>query len=199
MDISQINFEKMGGLVPAVVQDVSTREVLMVGFMNKEALRKTLDTKKITFWSRSKQRLWQKGETSGNVLGLVEMRVDCDQDTILVLVRPSGPTCHKGERSCFGEGSRGPGFLGALSDLIMSRKTKASKNSYTVSLFNEGLDKIIEKVEEESAEVVKAARVETKERLAEESGDLLYHLFVLLAEKEVSFDEVIRVLEKRRK
>ena len=197
--MNNINFDKLDGLIPAVVQDVATREVLMVGFMNKAALEKTLADKRVTFWSRTKQRLWQKGEESGNFLNVCDIKVDCDQDTILILAKPMGPTCHTGSRTCFGENSRGIGFLGALFDLIQLRKKERPKGSYTTSLFDEGLPKILEKVEEESEEVVRAAREETQERLAEETADLLYHTWVLLAEKNVSLEEVVAVLERRAK
>lgn len=194
-----LNYDKLNGLIPAVVQDVATREVLMVGFMNKAALEKTLADKRVTFWSRTKQRLWQKGEESGNFLKVRDIKVDCDRDTILVLAEPEGPTCHIGSRTCFGENSRGIGFLGALFTLIQLRKKERPKGSYTTSLFDEGLPKILAKVEEESEEVVRAAREETQERLAEETADLLYHTWVLLAEKEVSLEEVVAVMEKRAK
>jgi len=196
-DPSILNFDKLNGLIPAVVQDVATREVLMVGFMNKAALEKTLADQRVTFWSRTKQRLWQKGEESGNFLKVRDIKVDCDQDTILVLAEPMGPTCHTGERTCFGENSRGIGFLGALFDLIQWRKQERPKGSYTTSLFEKGLPEILAKVEEESEEVCRAGREETQERLAEETADLLYHTWVLLAEKKVSLEEVVAVLEKR--
>ncbi len=192
-----INFKKLNGLIPAVIQDQKTREVLMVGFMNEEALNKTQATQEVWFWSRTKQRLWKKGETSGNVLQVCEMRTDCDEDTLLVLVKPAGPTCHTGRRSCFGEESRGLGFLGALERLLEIRKKELPQNSYTTSLFKGGLSAILDKVEEESAEVIQAARQETKQRLIEESADLFYHLTVLLAQKELSLEDVMQELEKR--
>ena len=169
----------------------------MVGFMNEEALNKTQATQEVWFWSRTKQRLWKKGETSGNVLQVCEMRTDCDEDTLLVLVKPAGPTCHTGRRSCFGEESRGLGFLGALERLLEIRKKELPQNSYTTSLFKGGLSAILDKVEEESAEVIQAARQETKQRLIEESADLFYHLTVLLAQKELSLEDVMQELEKR--
>lgn len=197
INIEQINFEKMNGLVPAVVQDVSTREVLMMGFMNREALVRTLEDGKATFWTRTKNRFWTKGETSGNFLMVEEVRSDCDNDSILVLARPAGPTCHTNERSCFGEKSRGVGFLGKLFDVIQSRKVMMPEGSYTTSLFKGGIEEILAKVEEESEEVIRASREETQARLVEETGDLLYHLMVLLVEKKISLDDVMQLLEMR--
>lgn len=193
-----IDFQKMNGLVPAIVQDVATREVLMLGYMNEEAFEQTQSSGFVTFWSRSKERLWQKGETSGNVLKVCEVRADCDQDAILVLAEPQGPTCHTGIRSCFGEEDLGVGLLSELEAVIRSRKQEMPEGSYTTSLYKEGLPKILEKVEEESDEVIQAAQKEGPERLAEESGDLLYHLMVLLAEQKISLEEVFKVLRKRR-
>lgn len=200
------DFEK-SQLIPAVVQNISTLEVLMLGYMNREAFEQTQQTGKVWFYSRSKQRLWMKGETSGNVLNVVEMRLDCDGDALLVLAKPEGPTCHTEARSCFGTGSWlysdsprrgfGVGFLGSLFDLIQKRKNDLPEGSYTSELFRAGLPKILEKVEEESEEVVRAAREESGERLAEEVGDLLYHLFVMLAQREVDLKAVIDVLERR--
>lgn len=197
--MNNINFDKLDGLIPAVVQDVATREVLMVGFMNKAAVEKTIVDQRVTFWSRTKQRLWQKGEESENFLNVRDIKVDCDWDTILILAKPEGPTCHTGQRTCFGENSRGIGFLGALFNLIQTRKKERPKGSYTTSLFEEGLSKILAKVEEESEEVCRAAREETRDRLAEETADLLYHIWVLLVEKKVSLEDVVAVLEKRAK
>jgi phosphoribosyl-AMP cyclohydrolase / phosphoribosyl-ATP pyrophosphohydrolase len=195
--IMTIDFKKMGGLVPAVIQDVDSREVLMVGFMNQVALDKTQETGKVTFWSRTKERLWQKGETSGNVLNVVSIKEDCDQDTLLILATPNGPTCHTGERTCFGDNDRGIGFLGALAEVVTDRKKNMPEDSYTTSLFKDGLSQILAKVEEESEEVIRAAREETPQRLAEESGDLLYHLLVLLEEKSVDLNAVMDVLQSR--
>ncbi len=198
MNFSDINFDRLNGLIPAVIQDASTREVLMVGFMNKEALQKTLEDGKVTFWSRTKQRLWQKGETSGNFLQVCDVRLDCDQDTVLILAKPVGPTCHAGQRTCFGEGSLGVGILADLSNLIETRKKELPLGSYTTSLFQEGLPKICAKVEEESGEVIQAALQESDERLAEEISDLLYHLLVLISQKGLSLAEILLTLENRR-
>ncbi|KKP38837.1 MAG: phosphoribosyl-AMP cyclohydrolase/phosphoribosyl-ATP pyrophosphatase, phosphoribosyl-ATP pyrophosphohydrolase / phosphoribosyl-AMP cyclohydrolase [Candidatus Peregrinibacteria bacterium GW2011_GWF2_33_10] len=208
------NFQK-SELLPAIIQDFETKEILMLGYMNKEAFEKTLKEKRVTFFSRSKNRLWTKGETSGNFLDLISFQIDCDEDTILIQVKPNGPTCHSGSGSCFGE-TKIPAFAGMtkksagmtgkevkmtflkeLFDLIKERKERMPEGSYTTSLFQEGIYKICTKVSEESGEVIKAATKETKERLAEESADLLYHLMVLLVEKNVDFEEVVAVLRKR--
>lgn len=199
-NVKQLNFAKSGGIVPAVVQDVKTKAVLMLGFMNKEALSKTIKSKKVTFWSRTKKRLWGKGEISGNTLKLISISADCDNDTLLILAKPQGPTCHTGAYSCFGtEKQNGLEFMQQLYDLIVSRKKELPKNSCTTSLFNEGLVKILEKVKEESGEVLKAAKKETRKRLIEESSDLLYHLFVLLAQKNISLDDIVQELQRRKK
>lgn len=187
----------MNELIPAVVQDADTLEVLMVGFMNDAALKATVDSGKVTFWSRSKGRLWMKGETSGHVLNVVEIKEDCDRDTLLIMARPMGPTCHTGTRSCFGDGRGGIGFMKTLENLIRSRQSKRSKDSYTSSLFDEGLDKIADKVREESDEVIVAAKQETRERLIEESADLIFHWMVLLAFKKITLDEAVDCLERR--
>lgn len=192
-----IDFKKMDDLVPAVVQDFMTREVLMVGFMNEDALAKTRATGEVWFWSRKRQCLWKKGETSGNYLTVQEIRVDCDEDTVLVLAEPNGPTCHTGARTCFGEEARGPGFLGELERCLCARKKDLPRDSYTASLFKGGDEAILAKVEEESLEVIKAARRETDQRLIEESADLIYHLMVLLTQKGLSINDVSRELEKR--
>ena len=193
----KFDFEKMDGLIPVVVQEASTREVLMVGFMNDEALERTVREGRVTFFSRTKQRLWQKGETSGNFLDVVEMRPDCDEDTLLILARSIGPICHTGLRSCFGENFFGPGFILSLEQLIYSRKAERPVGSYTTSLFNEGVNQIIAKVREEAEEVAMAAERETRERLIEESADLLFHWMVLLAEKNIRLKEVMACLERR--
>ncbi len=200
LDVKKINFKKLNGIVPAVVQDAKTKVVLMLGFMNKEALSKTIESKKVTFWSRTKKRLWEKGEISDNTLKLISISADCDNDTLLILAQPQGPTCHTGAYSCFGTKKQsGLEFLQELYDLITARKKALPKNSYTTSLFNEGFAKILEKVEEESSEVLQAAKKETKKRLIEESSDLLYHLFVLLAQKDISLDDIIQELQRRKK
>lgn len=198
--INQLNFQKMGGVIPAIIQDVETKAVLMLGFMNKEALQKTIKSNKVTFWSRSKQKLWEKGETSGNILKVTAISADCDNDTVLIAAKPYGPTCHTGKYSCFElETEEGIGFLRQLYDLLVERKKELPKNSYTASLFKQGLTKILEKVEEESGEVLQAAKKETRTRIIEESADLLYHLLVLLVEKNISLDDLLKELKRRRK
>jgi phosphoribosyl-ATP pyrophosphohydrolase/phosphoribosyl-AMP cyclohydrolase len=193
---SKLDFSKLSGLIPAIVQDAETLQVLMLGFMNKDALGKTLAERSVTFFSRSKNRLWQKGETSGNFLKVVEIKVDCDRDSLLILAKPEGPTCHTGTESCFGKSEFD---LTQLFKLIKERKLKMPENSYTSSLFNDGLDKIIAKIEEEAEEVVRAAKSEGKQRLVEESCDLLYHLFVLLNNEEITIIDIQEELNKRHK
>ncbi len=200
----KLNFKKLNGtasdgLIPVIVQDSSTLQVLMLGFMSKEAYEKTIKSGKVTFWSRTKKRLWQKGEISGNSLKVVDIKVDCDNDSLLILAKPEGPTCHKGKYSCFGDKENNALFLGELFALIKDREKERPKNSYTASLFEKGLNEIIKKVGEESIEVIIAAKNETKKRLVEESSDLLYHLLVLLAEKGVDLSEVIAELVRRYK
>jgi len=194
----KINWGKGGGLVPAIIQDADTRAVLMAGYMNEESLAKTIDTGKVWFYSRTKKRLWMKGEESGNVLNVVEIKTDCDDDALLIKARPSGPTCHTGDYSCFKETAVG-GELSALFNTIQERKETMPEGSYTASLFKAGLDKMSLKVSEEAMEVVHAAQKQTRERLVEESADLLYHLFVLLAEKKISLVDVEAELKKRSK
>jgi phosphoribosyl-ATP pyrophosphohydrolase/phosphoribosyl-AMP cyclohydrolase len=172
----------------------------MVGFMSKEALMKTIKDQKVTFWSRTKKKLWQKGEESGNYLNVETISSDCDRDSLLVKVKPTGPTCHTGEYSCFEEETKDSlVFLRSLSELIRDRKDKMPRDSYTTLLFNKGLIRILEKIKEESGEVINAAVNESKQRLIEESCDLLYHLLVLLVEKEIELDEVISELVDRGK
>lgn len=194
-DISKLDFTKSGELVPAIVQNAETLEVLMLGFMNKEAMKKTILDGKMTFFSRSKNRLWQKGETSGNFLKVVDVKCDCDNDTLLFLVTPNGPVCHTGESSCFLK----DGFnLLMLYKLIKERRNLMPKDSYTSFLFDAGLEKILEKVEEESKEVLQAAKSEGKQRLIEESCDLIYHLFVLLNSENIGMEEIEKELKRRR-
>jgi len=200
LNIQQLDFDKLGGIIPAIIQDAETKAVLMLGFMDKEALNKTIKSKKVTFWSRTKKRLWEKGEISGNTLEVISIAADCDNDILLVLAKPKGPTCHTGAYSCFGTKKQGGlEFLQELYDLLVARKKDLPKNSYTTSLFNQGLVKILEKVEEESGEVLQAARKETRTRLIEESSDLLYHLFVLLVQKNISLNDITQELQRRKK
>jgi phosphoribosyl-ATP pyrophosphohydrolase/phosphoribosyl-AMP cyclohydrolase len=199
--IDKLNFEKLNGLVPAVIQDARTNQVLMVGFMNQEALEKTLSDKKVTFWSRTKQRLWQKGETSGNFLEYVSLQKDCDDDSLLIKAIPHGPVCHTNQFTCFGEdeivdiGS----FLHRLEEIIRDRQQKMPEGSYTSKLFKEGTPRIAQKVGEEGVEVALAAVLGDKKRLTEESADLLFHLLVLLHHQGMTLEEVIRELRQRMK
>lgn len=200
LNAEQLDFRKLGGVIPAIIQDADTRLVLMLGFMNKDALNKTIKNGKVIFWSRTKKRLWEKGETSGNTLKALSIATDCDRDTLLILAKPQGPSCHTGAYSCFGvKKQKRSDFLKELYDLIATRKKELPINSYTASLFNQGLDKILKKVKEESGEVIQAAEKESKTRLIEESADLIYHLWVLLAEKNISICNLLKELERRKK
>ena len=195
----EIDFDKMGGLVPAIIQDAVTKNVLMLGFMNKEAYEKTLETKKVTFWSRSRQCLWTKGETSGNFLNLVSIQNDCDQDTLLVKVHPDGPTCHKGTDTCWGEDNdRNPIlFLSDLQDFIEKRHEEMPENSYTTSLFKKGINKMAQKVGDEAVETVIEATNGTNEQLVYETSEHLYHLIVLLTSKGLRIEDIARQLQMR--
>lgn len=193
-----IDFEKGGGLVPAIVQDADTLQVLMLGYMNADALAKTKETGLVTFYSRSRKTLWTKGETSGNTLALVSLQEDCDADTLLVMARPSGPTCHEGTVSCFGEdGADGVGFLAYLDTLIRDRKSADPSESYTAKLLQGPLVKTAQKVGEEGVETALAAVAEGEAEFKGEAADLLYHLLVLLAAKDVPLSDVIDVLKSR--
>lgn len=195
-----IDFAKGGGLVPAIVQDARTEQVLMLGYMNAESLAKTQETGLVTFYSRSRQTLWTKGETSTNVLRLVSITADCDRDTLLVKAIPKGPTCHEGTVSCFGdEGSEGLGFLAYLEDLIEGRKEADSDSSYTAKLLQGPLRRIAQKVGEEGVETALAAVAESEQSLTGEAADLVYHLMVLLAAKDVKLERVITELKHRHK
>ena len=192
------DFAKMhDGLIPAVVQDAETGVVLMLGFMNAEALAQTQSTGLVTFFSRSRQALWTKGESSGNVLQISEMKIDCDQDTLLIKARPAGPVCHTGDDTCWGEINRSPEFLKELESAIRDRRSATPESSYTARLFREGIPKIAQKVGEEAVETVIEALGDNRDRLLNESADLLYHLLVLLAAKEVRLEEVEAVLRSR--
>jgi phosphoribosyl-ATP pyrophosphohydrolase/phosphoribosyl-AMP cyclohydrolase len=197
----KIDFEKMGGLVPAIIQDATTKNVLMLGFMNEEAYQKTVETGHVTFWSRTRQTLWTKGETSGHFLNLVDMKVDCDSDTLLVKVHPVGPTCHTGTDTCWGEENKMEDnpllFLTELQDFINKRKEEMPEGSYTTKLFRDGVNKIAQKVGEEALETVIEATNVTSDHLIYEASDLLYHLIVLLAEKGMRIEDVAAELHKR--
>lgn len=195
----KIDFEKGNGLIPAIIQDIDTRKVLMLGYMNKESYEQTLQTKKVTFFSRSRNCLWVKGETSGNYLHLKEIKCDCDNDALLILVKPEGPVCHKGTDTCWGENNErnALAFLSELQDFINNRKQKMPENSYTTSLFKDGINRIAQKVGEEALETVIEAVNGTNERLVYEGADLLYHLIVLLAEKNLRIENLAQELESR--
>ena len=194
-----IDFEKMGGLVPAIIQDAVTKNVLMLGFMNREAYDKTIATKNVTFWSRTRQCLWTKGETSGNFLRLVSIQVDCDRDTLLVKVQPQGPTCHKGTDTCWGEtNERNPLlFLSELQDFIEKRHQDMPKDSYTTSLFNKGINKMAQKLGEEALETVIEATNGTNDRLVYEAADMFYHLSVLLTATGLRIENIAEELQAR--
>lgn len=202
-----IDFNKnKDGLVPVIIQDENTKNVLMLGYMNEEAYIKTRETKKVTFFSRTKKRLWTKGEESGNFLHLVRIQNDCDNDTLLISVHPQGPTCHKGTDTCWGEENNPAyGFLSTLEEIIAERKSLSEKSpesrggqkSYVVSLFDEGINKIAQKVGEEAVETVIEAKDDNEELFLNESADLLFHYLILLKAKGYSLNDVVKVLEKR--
>lgn len=196
-----IDFNKMNGLVPAIIQDADTRNVLMLGFMNEEAYNKTIETGKVTFWSRTRQTLWTKGETSGNFLELVSMAVDCDNDTLLIKVHPIGPTCHKGTDTCWGEANIAPAdslsFLTELQNFIEKRHEEMPEGSYTTKLFRDGVNKMAQKVGEEALETVIEATNGTNEHLVYEASDMLYHLIVLLTSKGLRIEDLADELHRR--
>ena len=195
-----IDFKKGGGLVPSIIQNAKTEKVLMLGYMNAESFAQTLETGKVTFYSRSRSSLWVKGETSGNFLNYVSHSVDCDKDTVLIQANPIGPTCHEGTESCFkGHQSEGIGFLSYLEKLIEQRKTADADSSYTAKLLQGPLRRAAQKVGEEGVETALAAVAETEEKLTGEAADLLYHLIVLLRAKDVGLEDVIATLRERHK
>ena len=195
-----IDFEKMGGLVPAIIQDNVTRKVLMLGFMNKEAYQKTVETGKVTFWSRTRNCLWTKGETSGNFLNVKEILLDCDKDTLLIKARPEGPVCHTGADTCWNEqNSVDLNFLSYLQDFIDRRFREMPEGSYTTSLFKSGVNRMAQKVGEEAVETVIEATNGTDDRLIYEASDLIYHLIVLLTSKGHRIEELAAELVKRHK
>jgi len=194
-----LNFNKAGGLIPAVVQDALTEKVLMVGFMNKEAYQKTVDSKLATFYSRTRNRLWTKGEESGNFLDVVSILTDCDNDTLLLKVHPRGPVCHTGADTCFCEENNHSGihFLEYLQQFISKRRTEMPQGSYTTKLFESGINKIAQKVGEEAVELVIEAKDQNDELFLNEAADLMYHFIVLLAAREYSLKDVAGVLSLR--
>jgi phosphoribosyl-ATP pyrophosphohydrolase/phosphoribosyl-AMP cyclohydrolase len=191
------DFEKGNGLLPVIIQDFDTNKVLMLGFMNKEALQKTQAEGLVTFFSRSKNRLWTKGESSGNFLKVKQISIDCDEDTLLIKVLPHGPVCHTGTDTCFSEKNEGSSFLFQLESVIKDRKINLNDDSYTASLFKKGINKIAQKVGEEAVELVIEAKDDNKELFLGEAADLLYHYLVLLSAKDFSLSDVIETLSER--
>jgi phosphoribosyl-ATP pyrophosphohydrolase/phosphoribosyl-AMP cyclohydrolase len=202
IDIQKLDFAKGDGLIPAIIQDAQNYQVLMLGYMNEEAVETTLEKERVTFYSRSKERLWTKGETSGNYLELVDLQKDCDDDTLLILANPQGPTCHTGEQSCFYEKSFKPkkkklDFLSDLENLIKNRQQNLPEDSYTSYLFEKGRDKIAQKVGEEAVETVIESKNDNDKKFIGEVADLLFHLLVLLRDKDISLKKIIKRLKKR--
>lgn len=197
LDINQLDFSKADGLIPAIVQDARTQKVLMLGYMNREALEKTLADGKVTFFSRSKGRLWTKGESSGNFLHLKSVVMDCDQDTVLVQAEPQGPVCHTGSDTCFQEVNSGAQFLQHLQAVIQDRRDNPQPGSYTTRLFERGINKVAQKVGEEAVELLIEAKDNNESLFLNEAADLMYHLLVLLAAKGHTLEEVTKVLEER--
>lgn len=194
----ELDFEKMNGLIPAIIQDEHTQKVLMLGFMNKEAYEKTVETGKVTFFSRTKNSLWTKGETSGNFLNVVSIKADCDNDTLLIQAVPEGPVCHTGTDTCWGEkNEQDVMFLKELQDFIDKRHAEMPEKSYTTSLFKSGVNKMAQKIGEEAVETVIEACNGTDERLIYEGADLLYHLIVLLTSKGYRIEDLARELKER--
>lgn len=194
--MNTLNFDKQNGLIPCIIQDATTRNVLMLGFMNAEAYRKTVNERRVTFYSRSKQRLWTKGETSGNYLNVIEIINDCDNDTLLIKAIPEGPVCHTGADTCFNEANTGWN-LATLEQIITDRQVNPKEGSYTTSLFQSGINKVAQKVGEEAVELVIEAKDEDTGQFLNEAADLVYHLLVLLAAKKVSLRDVENVLRLR--
>jgi phosphoribosyl-ATP pyrophosphohydrolase/phosphoribosyl-AMP cyclohydrolase len=196
----ELDFKKMGGLIPAIIQDNVTAKVLMLGFMNEEAYRKTLETGKVTFWSRSRNCLWTKGETSGNFLNVVKILADCDNDTLLIKANPDGPVCHTGADTCWDEENKGDlNFLSYLQDFIEKRYREMPEGSYTTSLFKSGVNRMAQKVGEEALEAVIEATNGTNERLVYEASDMIYHLIVLLTSKGLRIEQLAQELRERHK
>jgi phosphoribosyl-ATP pyrophosphohydrolase/phosphoribosyl-AMP cyclohydrolase len=193
-----LNFDKMGGILPAIIQDAQTNEVLMLGFMNLEAYDKTVSEGKVTFYSRTKERLWTKGEESGNFMDVVEVLEDCDADTLLIRANPRGPVCHTGMRTCFGESVQDDlSFLQNLQALLQSRKEELPENSYTAKLFRNGPRKIAKKLGEEAAELVIEAMDSDDGFFLNEAADLLFHMTILLVDRGYKLEDVVKVLKER--
>jgi phosphoribosyl-ATP pyrophosphohydrolase/phosphoribosyl-AMP cyclohydrolase len=196
-DLSTLDWQKMSGIIPAIIQDADNGKVLMLGYMNPEALSETLALKEVVFYSRSRQGLWRKGEKSGNVLKLISMSTDCDADSLLILVKPAGPTCHYNTSSCFSGSSFTLGFLTQLEKIVLSRKIQPRQTSYVSKLLQQGINRVAQKVGEEGVEVALAAVTPAMETLEAESADLLFHLIVLLVAQERSLMTVVRILQDR--
>ncbi|HBO21329.1 MAG TPA: bifunctional phosphoribosyl-AMP cyclohydrolase/phosphoribosyl-ATP diphosphatase [Providencia sp.] len=194
---SQLAWQKVDELMPVVVQHATSGDVLMLGYMTREALQVTLDSRKVTFFSRSKQRLWTKGETSNNFLNLVDIVADCDSDTLLALALPDGPTCHNGTQSCFAPAQSGWGFLFELENILKERKTADPESSYTARLYASGTKRIAQKVGEEGVETALAATVNDRAELTNEAADLMYHLMVLLQDQDLDLSAIIKRLKER--
>lgn len=197
VDSTILDWDKMSGIIPAIIQDADNGKVLMLGFMNPESLSTTLALKEVVFYSRRRQCLWRKGEKSGNVLKLVAMSTDCDKDSLLILVKPTGPTCHFNTPSCFNSPSFTLGFLTQLEEVIISRKIQPRQTSYVATLLGQGINRVAQKVGEEGVEVALAAVVPFGEALESESADLLFHLIVLLVAQKKSLMSTIRILQER--
>ena len=189
-------FNKTNGLIPVIIQNATTRQILMLGYMNEEAFTKTQLEKRVTFYSRSRNELWTKGETSGNYLNVISMNLDCDNDTILIQAKPIGPTCHTGATTCFGE-SDSKGFLYQLEETISERIEYDSGTSYTNTLFKRGINKVAQKVGEEAVELVIEAKDDNEELFKNEAADLLYHFLILLKAKSLNLNDIEKVLEER--
>lgn len=198
-DPNSVDFQKSEGLVPAIIQDHLSNKVLMLGYMNRAALDQTLAEGKVTFFSRSKERLWTKGESSNNFLHLVDIAVDCDQDTLLIKARPDGPTCHTGADTCWNEKNHSNDFLQQLENVIRQRRDQPDDNSYTTSLFKRGINKIAQKVGEEAVELVIEAKDNNADLFLNEAADLLFHYLILLSAKGYELGDVVKILESRHK
>lgn len=196
--IAQVTFDENTGLVPAIIQDDQSNKVLMLGYMNEAAIGQTLSTGKVTFFSRSKQRLWTKGESSKNYLNLVNISIDCDQDSLLVKVNPEGPTCHTGDDTCWEESNQtGGAFLDYLGEVIKERKSQSPEESYTARMFQKGINKLAQKVGEEAVELVIEAKDDNDELFKNEAADLIFHYMMLLEAKNFSIKDVVKILKER--
>ncbi len=196
---TDLDFEKGEGLIPAIIQDYQTGKVLMLGYMNEAAFEKTKKEKRVCFYSRTKKRLWTKGESSGNFLEVIDLKKDCDHDALLIAARPLGPVCHTGQDTCFNEKNTNPNFLKHLESIIQNRKKSPTDSSYTSSLFQKGINKVAQKVGEEAVELVIEAKDDNRDLFLGEAADLLYHYLVLLTAKDFELEDVMNVLRERHK